>query len=527
MTESTTSTGLVQQFIERTERLYSLPAVAMEVLRLTAEPRVDARGLKECIERDPALTTRILRVVNSSLFAASREVNDLSQALALLGMRPLKMLVLGFSLPKELFSGIEAEVTGRYWRRTLIKAAAARELAQRQWRISGDEAFTAGLVQDIGVLALVQQMGPSYVEFLRCVQERGGNLLRQELETIGFDHCVLSARLLSHWGLSAGLCAAISVPPDEAAVEGLEPAERTLPRILHLAELLAQLLEQPYGPALRDLLEIGSRYCELDFAALQPIVSLLQRQVVELAEVLALNLPAGQDYTDLLITAQQRLAEESACLAAEQLSLAQEQEVLAAATRLRAEMAAAAKGAKAPAVVPAATAPAIAGNRPARTSEGADGGDLTSQLGAAIHRCRQARCSLGLAFIAVDRYDQLLLELGPGEAGQLLNRLRSGWVDCTSQHTTAVPVGEATFGLIWEDCPRNEAVALVRQIVSEAKAALPPPAGARIELTLSAGLATLEIPPRNFPPQQLIGAAQRCLSGAQLSGGDTLKSIAF
>jgi hypothetical protein len=47
------------------------------------------------------------------------------------------------------------------------------------------------------------------------------------------------------------------------------------------------------------------------------------------------------------------------------------------------------------------------------------------------------------------------------------------------------------------------------------------------ELTLSAGLATLEFPPRNFPPRQLIDAAQRCLDGAQLSGGDTLKSIVF
>jgi hypothetical protein len=46
-------------------------------------------------------------------------------------------------------------------------------------------------------------------------------------------------------------------------------------------------------------------------------------------------------------------------------------------------------------------------------------------------------------------------------------------------------------------------------------------------MTLSAGLATLEVPPRNFQPHQLIDAAWRCLSGAQLSGGDTLKSIAF
>ena len=83
----TTSIGLVQQFILRSERLYSLPAVAMEVIQLTAEARPDARALKQCIERDPALTARILRVVNSSLFAASRQITNLNQALSLLGMR--------------------------------------------------------------------------------------------------------------------------------------------------------------------------------------------------------------------------------------------------------------------------------------------------------------------------------------------------------------------------------------------------------------------------------------------------------
>ncbi len=125
----TETVGLVQQFVERTGQLYSLPEVAAEVLRLTGEPQIDPRELRQCIESDPALAARLLRVVNSSLFGPTRPVTDLNQALTLLGIRPLKMLVLGFSLPKELFTGLEAEVLARYWRQTLIKAVAARELS--------------------------------------------------------------------------------------------------------------------------------------------------------------------------------------------------------------------------------------------------------------------------------------------------------------------------------------------------------------------------------------------------------------
>jgi len=80
---------------------------------------------------------------------------------------------------------------------------------------------------------------------------------------------------------------------------------------------------------------------------------------------------------------------------------------------------------------------------------------------------------------------------------------------------------------VWEDCSRSDAVQSMRQAAAEAKQWWIGRSRSRGDLTLSAGLATLEIPPRNFPTKQLIEAAQRCLSGARLSGGDTLKSIVF
>src|SRR5205823_9586444 len=98
----------------------------------------------------------------------------------------------------------------------------------------------------------------------------------------------------AHWGLPAGLCAAISVPPVKERIEELTGGERTLPRMLHLAELVARVIDQPYGGALRELLDVGDRYCGLTYETLQPIVAALQSKVSELAEVLSLQLPEGQ-----------------------------------------------------------------------------------------------------------------------------------------------------------------------------------------------------------------------------------------
>jgi hypothetical protein len=152
---------------------------------------------------------------------------------------------------------------------------------------------------------------------------------------------------------------------------------------------------------------------------------------------------------------------------------------------------------------------------------------LLSLVGAAAQRCRQSRCSISLALLSIDCYGDLLLQLGPAEATDLVHWLRINLTDWTGHRALATLAGESVCAIVWEDCPRSDAVQLVRRALDSAKAARNRPGGTRTDLTLSAGLATVEVLPRNFQPQQLIDAAQRCLGAAQLSGGDTLKSITY
>ena len=205
----TDSPSPLERLVSKAGQLYSLPAAAMEVLELTNNPTVDVPALKQCIENDPALTIKVLRVVNSSLFGLSREVSDLGQALSLLGTKPLKLLVLGFSLPEKLFQGVGAEILERYWRNTLTKAVAAREITTILRVHSGDEAFIAGLLQDLGILLLIQEVGEPYLQFLQKVYDRGSDLAMLESGLLGFDHTELTSRLLRHWGLPDMLVEAV------------------------------------------------------------------------------------------------------------------------------------------------------------------------------------------------------------------------------------------------------------------------------------------------------------------------------
>jgi HD-like signal output (HDOD) protein len=161
-TLTTSEAATIERIVSRAGALYSLPAVAVEVLRLTEQEKVNVRALKECIERDPALTVKILRVVNSSVFGLPREVSDLNQALALLGIKPLKLLALGFSLPESLFVQAAREQLDWYWKSALVRAVAAREISEQLFKKPGDDAFLAGLLEDLGVLVLLGELGRPY-----------------------------------------------------------------------------------------------------------------------------------------------------------------------------------------------------------------------------------------------------------------------------------------------------------------------------------------------------------------------------
>ncbi|MEQ8838037.1 MAG: HDOD domain-containing protein, partial [Lacipirellulaceae bacterium] len=300
--------------VQRSSALYTLPAVASEVLRLTESPKVDAQALKECIERDPALTAKVLRVVNSSMFGLSRGVSDLNQAVALLGVKPLKLLVLGFSLPENLFANVAAEELQWEWRTTLARAVAAREISEQVFQKNGNDAFLAGLMQGIGILALLGELKITYAEFIRRVIAEQGDLSDIERVALGFDHRDLTAALLSQWRLPQELAEAIRQPRIVAVLaRGTDDAHR-LRQSVHLGDLLAQLVSQRRIKVLPELLEAADAYAGLNRDQLNGFVATLQEHVEQLADVLSVGLADQENYLEIVAEAHERLgrvAEES------------------------------------------------------------------------------------------------------------------------------------------------------------------------------------------------------------------------
>jgi HD-like signal output (HDOD) protein/GGDEF domain-containing protein len=547
------SAATLERLVARAGQLFSLPVVAIQVLELTNSPQVDNRAIKDCIENDPALTSKILRVVNSSLFGLSREVSDLNQAIAMLGSKPLKLLVLGFSLPNSLFASVESEILAHYWRHALTKAVAGREISESLWNLPGDEAFIAGLLQDLGLLLLIQQVGEPYVLLLKKVWAEGKDVASLEIESMGFDHAELTTKLLSHWGLPEGLIEAIGWDPQRRGSANAETNPTALSQIVFLAELVAQLLADNRPEVLPMLMQYGREFRNMTQEKLEHLVENLQLKVKQLADVLSLQLPEGTDYRDILITAHSRLSAVAAETVEDMLTAqlnasaaAKDEDALLAEvnglSQAISNLSAKPKDAPLPAPVPAgghaARSDAAALHLPsnARTvvepppvytppsapTETAAANLLMSKIAEAVTSCRLSRCPLSVVLVELDRVDDLIASRGIQGYQRLMKILRNACWSIGHPEMVCLQHGEAGFAMIFPDCERRRAVEIGTDLIHSVSQIAH---GASGPVSLSVGVATVAMPPKNFPPSDLFATASRCLYGSHASGGGVVKSL--
>lgn len=182
--------------------LPTLPRVAVRVIELTQDERLNLDELEKVIRNDQALAAKILRTVNSSFYGLRRPCTTIGQALVMLGTSAVKSLALGFSL----VSAVGAEGNGGfdhagYWRRGLYTAVAAKAIAQEAGKGFEDEAFLGGLLQDIGVMAMYQALGERYLGVLGRTGGDHRKLVRCELLELEAQHPEVGALLAKRWKL--------------------------------------------------------------------------------------------------------------------------------------------------------------------------------------------------------------------------------------------------------------------------------------------------------------------------------------
>ncbi len=288
--------------------LPSLPAVALRVVELTAHADVSMKDLATTIENDQALAAKVLRTVNSSFYAVRTRCATISKALVLLGLGPVKTLALGFSLVHAVSENAEPTFDYRsYWRRALFTAVAAKCLAESAKLKCSEEAFLGGLLQDVGMIAMLRALGPRYLEVL---EQSGGDhrkLVKAELAAFDLQHPEIGAMMAKRWKLPDELVLPVRYHERPTAA----PKECTdLVRCVGLGNTVHDALtDEDPGPAMKQVYERASQWFGLDSASVDDTVRRVALAVKEISSLFRLDTGSTADVDAVLTKAQEQLVD--------------------------------------------------------------------------------------------------------------------------------------------------------------------------------------------------------------------------
>jgi putative nucleotidyltransferase with HDIG domain len=228
----------VEAILSRVYNLPSLPAIISEVSKLVENPSSSASQLSALICKDQALSTKILSVANSPLYGFPRRVSTIDFAIVILGFTHIKNITIAFSIIERLSSFRNKYFNPReYWIHSLMTATAARKMAiDLGYQFSG-EAFTAGLLHDLGIPVICKYFPEEFVKINRMVEEDSTSCYFAEEQVLGITHGEIGHKLIERWNLPSILGEVIL----NHHTPSLCTDYKALTAIIHLADYLTTL----------------------------------------------------------------------------------------------------------------------------------------------------------------------------------------------------------------------------------------------------------------------------------------------
>ena len=193
--------ALVQQMVKKVTTIATLPEVTTRIIKTVEDPRSSATQLHQIISHDPALVTRILKVVNSAFYGLPGQIGSIERAIVLLGLNAVKNIAVAASLG-QLFRGVKLcdDFTAKdLWTHCVAVGVTARELARQLKLPIADEAFLAGMIHDIGLLVELQTVPEQLKQVCERAKVEDIPFCDIEREVIGVDHQVFGAALAEAW----------------------------------------------------------------------------------------------------------------------------------------------------------------------------------------------------------------------------------------------------------------------------------------------------------------------------------------
>jgi len=490
---------LVQR-IRQCPDLPSLPSIAMQVLDLAQKADADIAEIARVISKDPALSGKILRTVNSSFYGRGQHVSTISHALVILGLQSVKTLVLGFSLVTNLTKDKDKDKEKgfkhlTYWRRSIYAAAAARTIASKVKLVQEEEAFLAALLMDIGMLVLYRVLGEEYNK-VHIRAKTHAELVVIEGELLGMSHAQVGGILAEHWKFPPLLSVAIAAHHAPEFVGDV--ALRKLAEVVQLSAACADVFveEDASHPinAVRKLCAARHNMSQIECDALLAEIGDRTKEVASLFEI---NIGSPTEYGAIFKKAHDALVDIT--LRSQQNARALQHQNLQ--------------------LKEAATTDGLTGL--------ANRARLESFLAEHSSQAVKSNSPLALIMLDLDEFKSINDQFGHPAGDQVLRMMGKLLKTAARKIDLAARYGGEEMALCLPNTNRATAAAIADSIRKAVAAKPVSDGGATIPVTASFGVASIEPGSSLRTPAQLIKAADLALYHAKHSGRNCVKVFAF
>jgi len=229
----------LKQVLGSIEKLPSIPKLFNELREALEKEDSSPQQLGDLIQRDIAMTAKILKLVNSAFFGLRRVISSPHEAVSYLGVETLKSLV----LMESIFEQAHPLSTGLFsledlWRHSCMVARIAKHLAEAEGadHTVQESLFVQGILHDVGILVMAQNFPQKYDSIIDVIARDHNRLSTLETEEFGVTHAEVGAYLLGLWGLPGQVLNCISRHHDPCAPL---PGEFPVVLVIHAADVLA------------------------------------------------------------------------------------------------------------------------------------------------------------------------------------------------------------------------------------------------------------------------------------------------
>jgi two-component system, cell cycle response regulator len=287
----------------------SFRGTAIEIIRLAGDPDCSFQRLVDIVKRDPTLSVKVLRLANSALLSLESEVTTVSRAVNVIGVRALRNMAICFAacdaVPKTNIGDFDLAI---FLEDSLRRAVAAETLSSHLGLQNSDEAFTIGLLQDYGVLALAMQNPERASEWMLARRDCAEHRREHEIGIFGQSHDEIALEVAKHSQLPASL--AFVMHYHHKVESAPSNRESELIQLASWAESIADVfIVDDRQPALDLMYTRLKNECKISEEESRKLLDKIPSLVEEYAQVLGLHVPPQEGFEDLLRVTNRQLAE--------------------------------------------------------------------------------------------------------------------------------------------------------------------------------------------------------------------------